>query len=208
MGKRDANKKDEEGRETEGLIYLFGPIDTAAAARVCEKIVEANVEGKLPHLQLIVASEGGSVDAGFAVVDMIEWSEIPVHTIGLGLVASTGLMIFMAGEHGRRAITPRTSILSHRYSSMAGGNHSDLVASRKHQDLTHCRIVNHYIQHSAAKTEEELDRTLLRDTDVWLSPDEAIRHGLADFVQADRRRPYPFVVTRDLARTMERETRP
>lgn len=190
---------------TRGILYLFGSIDTGSAAQLCERVIQLNLEDSVPHIQLIINSPGGNVDAGFAIIDIMEWSQIPIYTTGIGTVASMGLLILMAGEPGHRVITPRTSILSHRFSAWSVGNHSNLVATRKEQDLTHCRIVNHYIQHTNVKTEEELNRTLLRDIDVWLSPEETVRYGIADEVQTDRKRHYPGVVTRDLARTLELE---
>jgi ATP-dependent Clp protease protease subunit len=199
-------KHDKHERESEsGIIYLFGGVDTERAARICERIIQANLEGEVPHIQLIINSPGGSLTAGFAIIDIMEWSQIPVYTTGIGMVASMGLLIFMAGEKGRRVVTPRTSVLSHRYSAWAVGTHSDLVATRKEQDLAHNRIVNHYIQHSAAKTEEELNKLLLRDVDTWLTAEETVRLGLADIIQKDRKAKYPSVVTKDLARTLSSE---
>jgi ATP-dependent Clp protease protease subunit len=200
-------KHDKNGeREAEsGIIYLFGGVDEERAASICERIIRANLEGEVPHIQLIINSPGGLLSAGFAIIDIMEWSQIPIYTTGIGMVASMGLLVFMAGEKGRRVVTPRTSVLSHRYSAWAVGTHSDLVATRKEQDLAHNRIVNHYIQHSAVKTEEELNRLLLRDVDTWLTADETVRLGLADIVQKDRKAKYPAVVTKDLARTLASE---
>ncbi|MFH1024617.1 MAG: ATP-dependent Clp protease proteolytic subunit [Planctomycetota bacterium] len=195
----------ETQKEETGVHYLFGPVDTGKAQAVCEHIIKANVESDVPHIQLIINSPGGSVDAGFAIIDIMEWSRLPVYTTGIGMIASMGLLIFMAGEKGHRVVTPRTSILSHRFSAWAVGNHSELVAGRKEQDLVHCRIVNHYLQHTNLKTEADLTRTILRDVDTWLTLEEAVRHGIADIVQPDRKRPYPDVVTRDLARTLASE---
>ncbi len=203
--KHEKPKSEVERDEDNGILYLFGSVDEDAAASLCARIIRVNVEGSVPHIQLILNSHGGSVDAGFAIIDIMEWSQVPVFTTGIGTVASMGLLVLMAGEKGHRVLTPRTSILSHRYSWWAFGNHSDLVARRKEQDLTHCRIVNHYVQHSALHTEEELNRTLLRDVDTWLTPEEAVRYGIADMVQKDRKIRYPDLVTRDLARTLEAE---
>lgn len=188
-----------------GILYVFGELDTDKASTVCEKIIQANEEGGVPHLQMIINSPGGSLTAGFAIIDIMEWSQLPVYTTGVGMIASMGLAVFMAGEPGRRVITPRTSVLSHRFSAWAFGTHSELVASRREQDLAHNRIVNHYLQHTAVKSEEELNRTLLRDVDTWLTPGEAVRYGIADVVQRDRKRAHPGVVTRDLARTLRGE---
>ena len=104
------------------------------------------------------------------------------------MIASMGLLIFMTGEKGRRVITPRTSILSHRFSAFNFGNHSQLIAGRKEEDLEHERILQHYLTYSNIKDKVELEKYLLRDVDTWLSPDEAIQHGLADRVEQLRRK--------------------
>lgn len=192
-----------------GILYVFGAIDSGTAAGVCEKIIDLNLRAEVPHLQMIINSPGGSLDAGFAIIDIMEWSQIPIYTTGIGMVASMGLLLLMAGEKGRRVVTPRTSILSHRFWGVSAGSHSELVAVRKQQDLAHCRIVNHYAQHTRVRTEADLDRTLLREIDTWLTPEEAVQYGIVDLVQKDRKAPYPELLTRELTRTLaaEQETK-
>ncbi len=64
------------------------------------------------------------------------------------------------------------------------GNHSELVARRKEEDLVHARIVEHYQRHTGIEDVEELQRTLLRDVDTWLTAEEAVKFGIADIVEA------------------------
>jgi ATP-dependent Clp protease protease subunit len=178
-------KSDEKkGLKDYGIIYLSGSIEASAAQSVCEQIIEINVAGQIDHIQMIINSPGGLCTDGFAIIDMMEWSRIPIYTAGIGMIASMGLLIFMAGERGRRVITARTSILSHRFSGMARGNHSQLIAGRKEEDLMHRRIVEHYLQYTKVEGPEALEAYLLRDVDTWLSPEEAVRFGIADVVEA------------------------
>ncbi|MFW5836423.1 MAG: ATP-dependent Clp protease proteolytic subunit, partial [Desulfovibrionaceae bacterium] len=149
----------------------------------CQEIIEMNVAGKVDHIQMVINSPGGGPYAGFAIIDMMEWSRLPIYTTGLGLVASMGLMLFMAGERGRRVLTPRTAILSHRFSGITAGNHSQLLAGRKEEDMLHQRIVDHYLAYSDIPSREELETILLRDVDSWLTPQEAVRHGIADIIE-------------------------
>ncbi len=166
-----------------GVIFLSGEIDSASAETVCKSIIEINLAGKNPHIQLIINSVGGECSAGFAIIDMMHWSRLPVYTTGLGMVASMGLLIFMAGEKGNRVVTPRTSILSHRFWSLNVGSHSQLLARRKEEDLVHRRILEHYLEHTGMDTVEQLESTLLRDVDVWLSAEESVEYGIADLVE-------------------------
>lgn len=204
---RKNHDEEHEKKPNHGVIYLFGNIDTGSAQSLCQQIIDLNVEGEVPQIQLIINSNGGSVQAGFAIIDLMEWSQIPIYTTGIGSVASMGLLILMAGEKGHRVITPRTSLLSHRYSAWLIGSHSELIARRKEQDLVHYRIINHYIQHTTVESEERLSATLLRDVDTWLTPDEAIDFGIADKIQTDSKRMWPGVMTRDLALTLDSQDR-
>lgn len=174
-----------------GIIHLTGEIDDGAAQGVCEKILEINMAAQADQIQMIINSPGGSCSAGFAIVDLMEWSRIPVYTTGLGRIASMGLLIFMSGEKGHRILTPRTSILSHRFSAVAYGSHSQLIAQRREEDLMHRRIVEHYLAYSGIRDERALTETLLREVDTWLTPEEAVSYGIADAVERLPRRPAP-----------------
>ena len=177
------NGKKEKGLSDYGIIYLSGAIEDGTSETVCKEIIEYNISGKIDHIQLIINSAGGSCPAGFAIIDIMEWSRLPIYTTGIGMIASMALLVFMTGTKGRRVITPRTSMLSHRYSSMTWGNHSQLLANRKEQDLEHDRIVDHYLRYSGIESKGELEKYLLRDVDTWLTPEEAVKFGLVDLVE-------------------------
>jgi len=181
MSKDNGSKN--EGLKDYGIIYISGSIEDEASESVCKEIIEYNISGKVDHIQMIINSSGGSCPAGFAIIDIMEWSRLSIYTTGIGLIASMALLVFMTGTKGRRVITPRTSMLSHRYSAMTWGNHSQLLAGRKEQDLEHGRIVDHYLSYSNIDSKKELEKYLLRDVDTWLTPDEAIKFGLVDVVE-------------------------
>ena len=181
----DVKESDKILRE-HGIILLSGEIDEVIAERICQDIIGFNYRRDLNQIHLIISSPGGLCPAGFAIISVMKWSKLPVHTSGIGMIGSMALMVFMAGTKGRRVITSTTSILSHRYSGSTNGNHSQLLANRKEQDLEHERIVKHYLSHSGVKSRKELEEYLLRDVDTWLSPDEAIKFGLADLVDPER----------------------
>lgn len=172
--------KEKDRKEPDGILYLFGSIETGTAHGIVQKVIELNRNPSVPFIQLIINSNGGYTTDGFAIIDILRWSRIPVYTTGIGLVASMGLLILMAGAKGHRVVTPRTSILSHRFRATTQGPHSNLVAFRKEEDLMHRRILDHYIRFSNLKTVEEVETHLLRESDVWLSPEEAVHFGLAD----------------------------
>ncbi len=181
-------KKEKNSLEDLGVIFLPGSINQAKAEQVCQQIIKLNVDGKHEHIQMIINSAGGELPSGFAIIDVMEWSAIPIYTVGLGMVASMALLIFMAGVKGHRTLTPNTSLLSHRFWSLDIGNYSDLLALRKQHDIEHQRILQHYIRYTNMKSVEELEAKVLRDVDTWLTPEEAIQHGLADRIEPVRKR--------------------
>jgi len=170
-----------------GIIFITGAIDGDTSMTVCEQIIQINIEHSSDFIQMIINSVGGSVSAGFAIIDMMEWSRLPIYTTGVGMVSSMALGIFMAGERSQRILTPRTSILSHRFSGMTMGNYSELIARRKEEDFLHERLINHYMEYTLLKTREEVEQILMRDVDTWLTPEEAIKYGIADRVEMKNR---------------------
>lgn len=179
----EKNTQEKSGLNDHGIIFLSGGVDQGASNSVCKEIIEYNLAKKVSRIQMIVNSPGGSCADGFAIIDMMGWSQIPIYTIGVGMVASMGLLILMAGHKGRRVVTPNTSLLSHRFSTMSWGNHSQLVANRKIEDQLHNRIVNHYLQHTTVADKTALEQSILGDVDYWMDPTEALNFGLIDIIE-------------------------
>ena len=101
-----------------GMYVLMGEINAETVKPVIEWILHENFVNKKrrKELLLMICSEGGAVQDAFALIDVMRSSLIPVKTVGLGMIASSGLLIFLAGSAGRRVLTPNTSILSHQFS--------------------------------------------------------------------------------------------
>jgi len=142
-----------------------------------------NKEKKKEELTLGICSRGGDLNACFALVDIMKGSKIPIRTIGMGMIASCGLVIFISGEKGRRVLTPNTSILSHQYSWGSFGKEHELFAAVKEFDLTTRRMIDHY-KKCTGLSEEDIRKYLLPPQDVWLSAKEAKKLGLCDSITA------------------------
>ena len=142
-----------------------------------------NKEKKKEELTLGICSRGGDLNACFALVDIMKGSKIPIRTIGMGMIASCGLVIFISGEKGRRVLTPNTSILSHQYSWGTYGKEHELFAVVKEFDLTTRRMIDHY-KKCTGLSEEDIRKYLLPPQDVWLSAKEAKKLGLCDSITA------------------------
>jgi ATP-dependent Clp protease protease subunit len=136
------------------------------------------------YITLIINSPGGNVNSAMALIDIMKGSAIPVRTVGLGLIASCGLLTFMSGEKGTRTLTPNTSILSHQYSWGTGREKEhELFATVKEFDLTSKRIM-HLYKHCTGLSESKIREVLLPPQDVWLSAEEAVHHGVADIIKS------------------------
>lgn len=158
-------------------------INLQTAKQTIEWIFECNFQEERPDLlNLIITSPGGDLNAAFAIIDTMRGSAIPIRTIGLGQIASAGLMIFIAGAKGKRLLTPNTSILSHQYSWGAFGKEHELFATVKEFDLTTKKMIAHYKKCSGL-SEAKIKELLLPPQDMWLSPIEAKKLGLCDEVK-------------------------
>jgi ATP-dependent Clp protease protease subunit len=166
-----------------GIHYLNGDIGDASAKEVITWILESNLQKKkMEKLQLIVSSYGGDLTAAFAIIDVMRGSKIPVHTIGLGCIASCGLLIFMSGKRGYRTLTPNTSILSHQFSGWNRGKEHELLATVKEHSYTSNRIMEHY-KKCTGLSDKIIREKLLPASDVWLDQSEALKYNLCDKIQ-------------------------
>jgi len=105
---------------------------------------------------------------------------------GLGQIASAGLLIFLAGEPGRRVLTPNTSILSHQFSWGSDGKAHELFATMKEFELTHKRMVDHY-KKCTGLDEEQIKTALLPPHDVYLTAEEALALNVCDVISSVQR---------------------
>lgn len=166
-----------------GIYYLADEFNTNTARDVVTWIMDANLQKdrRLSHLTLMISSYGGDLSAAFAIIDVMRGSSIPVHTVGLGVIASAGLLTFISGTKGHRVITPNTSILSHQWSWGQVGKEHELIATMREFELTTSRMINHY-KKCTGLSEKIIRERLLPPQDVWLSPEEAKRYKLCDAI--------------------------
>jgi ATP-dependent Clp protease protease subunit len=166
-----------ESNLNNGLIYLSGEFKKDNIDSIIEDILYLNRVNSVKEITLIINSVGGSLGDAFALVDVMEMSRKPIKTVGLGYVSSCGILTFMTGD--TRLISDKAMILSHQFASGNVGKYHELVGRRKLEDYLDDRIIKHYIKHTKL-SKKEIYKHLLRDTDSWLSPAEAIKFNIAD----------------------------
>lgn len=169
--------------EDKGYYVLMEGIANNSCREAIKFIMKANFQPKkLDYLTIVICSPGGAVDACFALIDTMRGSAIPVRTVGLGLIASCGLLIFMAGKKGHRILTPNTSILSHQWAWGSHGKEHELFATVKEFELTTKRMIAHY-KKCTGLTEKKIRTELLPAEDKWLSAEEALSLNLCDKIK-------------------------
>ena len=166
-----------------GVMVLMGEIDEDTVKPVIEWILHENYvrKKKIKELLLTICSSGGNLGVGCALIDVMRSSKIPIKTVGLGTIASCGLLIFLSGSPGRRVLTPNTSIMSHQFSWGTEGKVHELFATVKEFELTQQRMVNLY-KNCTGLDEETIKRVLLPPQDVYLSAQDALQYHICDHV--------------------------
>lgn len=170
-----------EQLQDHGIYVFMGEVDDDSVKPIIEWILAENhvVKKKKKELLLMVCSSGGELEAAFALIDVMRSSTIPIKTVGLGQIASAGLMIFLAGAP--RILTPNTSILSHQYSWGSEGKHHELWAVTKEFNLVHERMMNHY-RLATGLNDITIKEKLLPPQDVYLSAEEAVQLRICNYI--------------------------
>jgi ATP-dependent Clp protease protease subunit len=162
--------------------FLVGEIDTDSIYECIRWITYENLDVKNEKiLTLYINSTGGDLYESFALIDVMRNSKIPIKTVGLGQIASCGLLIFLAGTPGRRVLTPNTSILSHQFSWWSEGKAHELFATVKEFELTQRRMLELY-KESTQLDEARIKQILLPPQDVYLSAEEALEYNICDHI--------------------------
>ena len=165
------------------FLLLMDEINNSVCKEAIQWIIETNYSEQKPQIMnMMICSPGGDLASAFALIDVMRGSSIPIRTIGLGQIASAGLMIFIAGKKGQRILTENTSILSHQWSAGSGGKEHELFAAIKEFDLTTKRMIAHYKKCSKL-SDEDIRKYLLPPQDVWLDAKEAHKFGLCDEIK-------------------------
>jgi len=177
------NKEPSQLLQESGMYVFMDEVNAETIKPVVEWILFANhvAKRKKKELLLMICSEGGNVEHAFALIDVMRSSSIPIKTVGLGTIASSGLLIFLSGSRGRRILTPNTSILSHQYSAYSEGKHHELFSITKEFNLVNERMVEHY-KETTGLDEATIKSQLLPSSDVWLSAEEAMSMGICDYI--------------------------
>jgi ATP-dependent Clp protease protease subunit len=159
------------------IIFLGGPITDAAANTIIAQLLFLDNQDNDGEIRLYINSPGGSVSAGLAVYDTIQYIKSEVSTICIGMAASMGAVLLAAGRKGKRLALPNSEIMLHQVMGGAEGQAADIEISARHilqiKDRINRILVKHTGQ-SIKRIEKDTDR------DFYMSPGEAKKYGLVD----------------------------
>lgn len=164
------------------VFFLTGEISEDNVANCIRWITYENLtytDNKL--LTLYINTYGGDLYQAFALIDMMRNSRHPIRTIGIGAVMSAGFMIFVSGTRGERIISRNTGLMCHQYSDEVGGKHHDLKASLKEGENCNRKMLEILTQ-TTGLTPARVRAKLLKETDIYLTAQEAVALGVADHI--------------------------
>ena len=163
----------------ERIIWLGGEVRDDNTNAICAQLLLLAAEDPERDIYLYINSPGGSVTAGMAIYDTMQYVKPDVVTVGMGLAASMGQFLLTAGAPGKRYITPHTRVLLHQPLGGAGGSATDI---RINADLI-LGMKKELAQITASRTGKSVEQVEADgDRDHWFTAQEALEYGFVDQV--------------------------
>jgi ATP-dependent Clp protease protease subunit len=165
----------------ERIVFLGSQVDDPIANQICAQLLLLSAEDPDRDVFLYINSPGGSVSAGMAIYDTMQFITNDVATVAVGLAASMGQFLLCAGANGKRYATPHARIMMHQPSGGIGGTASD-IAIQAEQMLYTKKTMQERIAFHTGQTVEQIEQD--SDRDRWFTADEAKEYGFVDQVVA------------------------
>ena len=167
----------------ERIVFLVGPVNDMTANLVVAQMLFLESENPDKDIFLYINSPGGSVSAGLSVFDTMNFIKPDVSTLCMGMAASMGSFMLMAGAKGKRIALPNAQIMIHQPSGGAQGQATDIEIHAREIIKTREQLNRIYADRTG-QTIEKITSDMERD--YYMSPEEALTYGLIDQVIAKR----------------------
>lgn len=168
----------------ERIVFLGGPISDAVANTVIAQLLFLESQDPKKEIKLYVNSPGGSVTAGLAVYDTMQFVKCDVSTICVGMAASMGAVLLAAGKKGRRFVLPNSEVMLHQVMGGAEGQAVEIEISARHIIKVKDRL-NKILAKHTGKSLKDIERDT--DRDFFMSAEEAKAYGLVDEIISPKR---------------------
>jgi ATP-dependent Clp protease protease subunit len=163
----------------ERIIFLGSPVEDTVANLICAQMLLLAAEDPDRDIYLYINSPGGSISAGMAIYDTMQFVRNDVATVAMGLAASMGQFLLSSGAPGKRYSLPHARIMMHQPSGGIGGTASDIKIQAE-QMLYIKKQMARLIAEQTGQTIEQIESD--SDRDRWFSADEAKEYGFIDHV--------------------------
>ncbi|HSO03206.1 MAG TPA: ATP-dependent Clp protease proteolytic subunit [Candidatus Limnocylindrales bacterium] len=163
----------------ERIIFLGSVVEDQVANAICAQMLLLAAEDPDKDIYLYINSPGGSVSAGMAIYDTMQFVKNDVATVAMGLAASMGQFLLCAGAEGKRYATPHARIMMHQPSGGIGGTASDIKIQAEQMLYTKKKMAELIAQHTGQTLETISNDS---DRDRWFTADEAKEYGFVDHV--------------------------
>ena len=164
------------------IVMLSGPIDDAVANSVIAQLLFLDAQDPDKDIYLYINSPGGSVSAGLAIFDTMNFINADVQTIVIGMAASMGAFLLAAGEKGKRYALPNAEVMIHQPLGGAQGQATEIEIAAKHI-LKTLDTLNKILAERTGQTLKVIARDT--DRDNYMSAEEAVKYGLVDAIMTN-----------------------
>ncbi|MFI6048232.1 ATP-dependent Clp protease proteolytic subunit [Nocardia sp. NPDC051321] len=164
---------------TNRIIFLGTQVDDDIANKLCAQILLLTAEDPTKDIALYINSPGGSVTAGMAIYDTMQFAECDIATYGMGLAASMGQFLLTAGTKGKRFALPHARIMMHQPSAGIGGSAADIAIMAEQFAHTKRELNELQAKHTGKSVEQV---ALDADRDRWFTAKQALEYGFIDQV--------------------------
>jgi len=165
------------------IIFLGTPVNDDVANMIIAQLLFLEADSPGRDIHLYVNSPGGSVSAGLAIYDTMQFLKSPVNTICMGLAASMGAFLLASGANGKRSALPNSRIMIHQPSGGTSGTASDIEIQAREVLYTRAKM-NELMAKHTGRPLEQIERDV--DRDRFMSAEEAKAYGIIDHVVANR----------------------
>ena len=170
----------------ERIIFVSGVVNDVMSASVCAQLLFLESQNPDKDISIYINSPGGSVSAGLAMYDTMMFIKPSISTICVGMAASMGSFLLMAGDKDKRFSLPNSKIMIHQPSSGYQGTAADIEIHAKEILKTRERLNKLYAEQTGKKI-EEIEAAM--DRDNYMDPEEALAFGLIDEIVSKRTAP-------------------
>jgi ATP-dependent Clp protease protease subunit len=165
----------------ERIIFLGSVVEDSMANAICAQLLLLAADDPHKDIWLYINSPGGSVSAGMAIYDTMQFVKNDVATVAMGLAASMGQFLLCAGAAGKRYATPHARVMMHQPSGGLGGTASDIKIQAEQMLHTKKQMAELIAQHTGQTVDQiEADS----DRDRWFTAEQAKEYGMVDQVAA------------------------